>query len=343
VLILLHTLGARGEGDQDSMTRIAIIGAGFSGLVLAHRLRGHADVSLFEAGAQAGGRLASRQIGPYRFDLGAQFFNVWEPELKAFIAAFVSKGSAAVWRARFVEFASGERVWGRQWDEAQPHYVGTPDMAVLAAAMAEGLSIQYRAAITRIESGWTLHFGNGDICGPFDWVISTAPSRESARLLGGLSPAFGPLSEIAMKPCCVGLFGFTEPPDLEWDIAVVRKDMISLMAVNSAKPGRGGAFSLSVLATNAWSTDNLTLPHREILAEIAAAVERITGVDMPSADVQDLQVWQAANAARRGPPHFFLDPALRLAACGDWGRSGIVESAFLSATGLAAAMEKLGV
>jgi hypothetical protein len=335
---LSHTHGADRKGDQDGMTKIAIIGAGFSGLTLARLLAPMAQATVFEAAAQPGGRLASRKLGPYEFDLGAQFFNVWEPGLHAFLAPFLARGAAALWRARFVEFAGTERVWSRVWDEAQPHFVGAPNMAALAQAMAEGVRVVYGAPVARIASGWTLELDGGGAHGPFDWVVSTAPAAVSAALLQGLSPAFAPLTGIEMKPCCAGLFGFPEPPELDWDIAVVRRDMISLMAVQTAKPGRAGPFALSVLATNAWSAANSDRPQTDVLADISDAVQRIARVDMSRAGVRALHVWKAANAGRRSPPHFFLDGQARLAACGDWARQGIVESAFLSAQGLAEAM-----
>jgi hypothetical protein len=335
---LSHTLGAGRKGDQDGMTKIAIIGAGFSGLTLARLLAPMAQTTVFEAADQPGGRLASRRIGPYVFDLGAQFFNVWESGLRAFLRPFLACGAAAHWRARFVEFAGPERVWGRVWDETQPHIVGAPCMEALTQAMAADVRVIYGARVARIAAGWTLELENGASHGPFDWVVSTAPAAASANLLQGLSPAFAPLADIEMKPCCVGLFGFPEPPELDWDIAVVRRDTISLMAVQTAKPGRSGPFALSVLATNAWSAANSDRPQTDILTDIADTVQRISGVDMSRAGVRALHVWKAANARRRSPPHFFLDGQAHLAACGDWARQGIVESAFLSAQALAEAM-----
>ena len=54
------------------MTKIAIIGAGLSGLTAAHDLKEHANVTLYEKSRGVGGRLATRRAEPFSFDHGAQ-------------------------------------------------------------------------------------------------------------------------------------------------------------------------------------------------------------------------------------------------------------------------------
>ena len=56
------------------MTKISIIGAGLSGLSVAHLLKDYADITLFEKARGVSGRIASRRAEPYVFDHGAQYF-----------------------------------------------------------------------------------------------------------------------------------------------------------------------------------------------------------------------------------------------------------------------------
>ena len=56
------------------MIKIAIIGAGLSGLSTAHFLQNHAEVTLFEKACEVSGRISTRCAEPYFFDHGAQYF-----------------------------------------------------------------------------------------------------------------------------------------------------------------------------------------------------------------------------------------------------------------------------
>ena len=67
------------------MTKIAIIGAGLSGLTAAHFLRDDADITIFEKSRSVGGRMSTRRAEPYFFDHGAQYFTAKTKPFQAFI------------------------------------------------------------------------------------------------------------------------------------------------------------------------------------------------------------------------------------------------------------------
>ena len=54
--------------------KIAVIGAGISGITVARDLTGLADVTMFEKSNELGGRMARRLVEPFAFDHGAQYF-----------------------------------------------------------------------------------------------------------------------------------------------------------------------------------------------------------------------------------------------------------------------------
>ena len=54
------------------MTKIAIIGAGMSGLSAAHLLNNYAEVTLFEKARGVSGRMSTRCAKLYFFDHGTQ-------------------------------------------------------------------------------------------------------------------------------------------------------------------------------------------------------------------------------------------------------------------------------
>ena len=62
------------------MPKIAILGAGVTGLVMAHRLRnaGH-EIEIIDAFGRVGGNQKSVDIGPYTFDIGTFIFPSFSP------------------------------------------------------------------------------------------------------------------------------------------------------------------------------------------------------------------------------------------------------------------------
>lgn len=54
--------------------KIAIIGAGLSGVLLGQSLSPMADVTIFEKSRGVGGRMCTRYADPFYFDHGTQFF-----------------------------------------------------------------------------------------------------------------------------------------------------------------------------------------------------------------------------------------------------------------------------
>lgn len=56
--------------------KIAIIGAGVSGLIVAN------EVTIFDKSRGIGGRMATRRVDNYHFDHGAQFFTAKSEEFK---------------------------------------------------------------------------------------------------------------------------------------------------------------------------------------------------------------------------------------------------------------------
>ena len=67
------------------MKKVAIIGAGLSGLTAAHFLEDYAEVFIFEKSNGLGGRMSTRRHDRYSFDHGAQYFTVKTKQFSQFI------------------------------------------------------------------------------------------------------------------------------------------------------------------------------------------------------------------------------------------------------------------
>ncbi len=320
------------------MKRAAIIGAGLSGLVVARRLAGVADVHLFEKSRGPGGRAATRHIGDYSFDHGTQFFTARTAAFQSFLEPLIERGIVADWPARFAEIDGGSIRNKRVWGEGGAHYVATPGMNSLGKSLASGLNIQTGVEIRSIErqsDGWMLRDQSGREFAQFDWLVLTAPSAQTGALAEDQPKLTALCQERAMLGCFALMLGFGEPLDLPWDAAVVRNADISWMAVNSSKPGRGEPFAMVVHSTNRWANEHIDEAEEMVQAHMLAEASRQNGADLGIAEVKKLQRWRYANLPRQSGPEYFLDSDVGLAACGDWFIRGRVEAAFTSATRLA--------
>ena len=63
--------------------KIAVVGAGLSGLVVAEKLQSVGTVEVFDKSRGAGGRMSTRYAGDYEFDHGAQYFTARSDAFRA--------------------------------------------------------------------------------------------------------------------------------------------------------------------------------------------------------------------------------------------------------------------
>lgn len=326
------------------MKRIAIIGAGLSGLVLARRLGDVAKVTIFEKSRGVGGRMATRYADDYEFDHGAQFFTARTPAFREFLQPLVNDGVVANWTPKFEELDRHGTRDRREWGEKYPHYVGVPRMNAVGKYLAAGLDIRTRTRIVEIRQDkgtWGLVDSHGHCHDEFHWLVLTAPAPQTATLASAY-PALSALCESReMRACFALMLGFASPLELPWQAAVVRDADISWMSVNSSKPGRADAFTMLVHSTNAWADAHIDDDIDSIRAHMLGEASAISGVDLSVADYCDVHRWRFANRDKRGGPEFYIDDDAKLAACGDWLLRGRVEAAFTSGNALASKLRDI--
>lgn len=165
--------------------KVAIVGAGLSGLVAAESLAAAgADVTVVDKGRSVGGRLATRRIGDARLDHGAQFFTVRTPAFQRRVDDWLERGVVRVWNHGFDANPGGD---------GHPRYVGAAGMNSLAKDLAASLpesvtietstmAFEVRPARTGEAHRWSLKIDDGTERAA-DAIVITSPLPQTFALL----------------------------------------------------------------------------------------------------------------------------------------------------------------
>ncbi len=161
--------------------RIAIIGAGLSGLACARELaRTGLRVTVFEKSRSLCGRCATRKWKSHVADHGAQYFTVTTREFRDFLESKVGEELFQI-EAPILAF-DGAEISAKHG--ARYCHLGGNNR--LGKALAEGLDIRLETAVGTVEK----QADNWLLCGEiFDAVVSCAPWPQTSKLMG-IDPGF---------------------------------------------------------------------------------------------------------------------------------------------------------
>ncbi len=330
--------------------RVAIVGAGLSGLFAARTLRDHGlPVTVFEKSRGLGGRMATRRLPDgSSFDHGAQYFTVRDPRFQCYIEAWFQQGLVAAWpdpgaseHQRIVVLRNGQI---QSEPGPQPRFVGVPTMNAICKHLGEGLEICKQCRITQVQyQHGRLHLidDQSNQHGPFDRLVVSAPAEQTAELLADVSVLHQSLSKIQMNPCWAAMASFSKPLTDQWVGAFLHDSHLSWAARNGTKPGRKNDREQLVLhATPDWTAQHWEEDATAVTQSMLEEFWRVSG--LPPQPTQHLQGhrWKYAIPSTADEAGCYFDARLGIAACGDWASGSRVEGAFLS--GMAAAGRILG-
>lgn len=317
--------------------RIAIVGAGMSGLVAARVLQAEGlQVRVFEKSRGCGGRMATRRSSGYEFDHGAQFFTVRDQAFRDAVETWVSAGVAEPWKGLFATL-DGDNIEFRPDESVR--YVGTPRMSSVARHLAEGVAVEFETRIAGLESvsdGWQLVSDQGVVSGLFEAVVMAIPPVQAASILGSTQVDFPELRRVSMLPCWAVMAVFERPLDLAFDAAFVQDPPLSWVARNSSKPERGPEECWILHGSPEWSQDHIDAEAEWVSQFLLSALPRGTGSGAFKLAWARAHRWRYALAASPLSEGCLLDIGSRLGVCGDWCHESRVEGAFLSGKALAA-------
>ncbi|WP_162130545.1 NAD(P)/FAD-dependent oxidoreductase [Schlesneria paludicola] len=317
--------------------RVAVVGAGISGLSCARILHEHGfNVTIFEKSRGSGGRTATRRADPdLEFDHGAQYFTVTDPLFEPLVQSWIERGIAAEWHGRIVEI-DGSIV--KVKPPLPKRYVGVPGMTAMARQLAHDVPIQLQSRIVQVirdDRIWRIIDEGGRAYGPFDDLVVSLPSTQAADLLGE-HPLAMEIRAIPMNPCWAVMVAFERPVNVNWDGAFVHQSPLAWVARNSSKPGRKPSPETWVLHANPeWSVTHLK-SHQEDAARLL--LDEFVSLTMTASTPIHLEAhrWMFSSTPLSLDRLVLFDENIGLVACGDWLAGGRVEGAFRSGNAAAA-------
>lgn len=323
---------------------IAVVGAGLSGLMAARSLcdHGHA-VTVLEKSRAPGGRCATRHgDAESNFDHGAQYFTHRDARLAPHMQQWREQGLIAPWTATIASRDGG--VWSEKAD-SQTRWVAVPGMRSLGVHLAGALHIEYGVtigALAREQNRWQLMNTTGDVLGRFDRVLLTVPAPQTLTLVAPHSQLIAArAAAVQMQPCIATMLVLERRPDVSYDAAFVNDhSVLSWVARNTSKPGRGTAECWVLHANPSWSSAHLEREPSELAALMTQAFSGLVPEEL-SLVRSVAHRWRYAIPANaptatpdRAKPAFLAeapyDAEYGLGAAGDWCVGGRVEGALLS-------------
>ncbi|GAB5481733.1 MAG: FAD-dependent oxidoreductase [Parasphingorhabdus sp.] len=308
--------------------KIAIIGAGLSGLVCADALigAGH-QVRLFDKARGPGGRMSTRRAqtaaGELRFDHGAQYFTARAPGFQAVVEQWQENELAAKWPA------AGDEAW-----------VGTPSMNTPVKAMATHHDVTWSMRIESLvkqQDHWQIHGEDGSLEILFDAAVIAVPAEQAADLLDPLHSRFADTARSTVSdPCWTVMLAFAEP--LATDIRILKdRGAIGWAARNSDKPMREGADSWVIQGSPDWSRDHLEDDPEQVCEALVKEFTNNLAMELPEPIHAAAHRWRYARSGSAGVEALY-DNEAKLGACGDWLLGPRIECAWLSGNALSQMM-----
>lgn len=306
---------------------VLVVGAGMAGLTAATELARHGRATIVVDKSRApGGRMASRTIGPARFDQGAQRF---EARVPAFMARVED------WRAQGLV-----RSWPHGADGA---VVGVGGMRRVPEHLAADLDVRTATTVRRVagdRTGVTATLADGSVIEAAAAIL-TPPLPQLLALVDGTALDLpdgtrSALAAVTYEPCLAVMAHLDGPSGLPDGHLTPDDGDLAWMADNQDK-GVSAVPSLTIHSTGSFAAAHLEddpegwVAHLvdEARPHLAAGVVAATG-----------HRWRFSQPSRSLDVGAVAAGGAPIVLAGDAFAQGDVEGAFLS--GVAAAEEVLG-
>ncbi len=328
----------------NSRSKVAVIGAGISGLMCARTLADHGfDVTVFEKSRGVSGRMSTRRVDDnLSFDHGAQYFTARDKRFKRFVQSWIHDGLVQKWDGRIVVVENGiVKAEKRGIDR----YVAVPGMNSIGKHIASDLSVRLQTEVAiprRIDDKWVLNSDDGGEIGEFDVVVAAVPASQAAALLAEVPRLADQARAVEMNGCWALMLAFDESLQLGFDGAFVHQSPLSWISRNNSKVGRnGGCETWVIQAAAEWTDANIDNSPEEIATFLSNEFWKAVGCSPITPSYMSTHRWRFAIPKEPLAANCLFDKEHNVGGCGDWCGGPRVEGAFLS--GIAIAGRILGL
>jgi len=326
--------------------RVAIIGAGISGLACAKTLENQGcQVTIFDRGRSVGGRMSSRQIEldentTINIDHGAPWFTVTDPRFGRYVRSWIDSNRCKKWETKGIRIKDGIEY---TIDTEYPKIIGIPNMNAIGEHLADGIDIHTATVVekvTRQGECWYLHCQGQLLEKAYDAIVFAMAPEQSARLL---LPEHDDLKQKIESICSMPEWvimtmlesrveqsiSIIETPDDEHFTRLVRCD------TKSGRSANNGIQTWVGYAQSQWSKPRYDQDRKIIADQLQQPLlSKLIDTKVISADVQVKYIrahrWGASRPAQPIEQRCLFAASDRLALCGDGFGGSSVETAFLS-------------
>lgn len=315
------------------MKRIAIIGAGLSGVTIAKKLLPKTDTHLFEKSRGVGGRMSTRYAETFVFDHGAPYWKAKTQEFQNFLIPLM--GSVVDKWDGFVLTLDKNNPEIKIMS-ASSYFVAIPNMNSLCKYIASGLNIKTECEVTKInqtnEKKWRLIGSKDQDLGLYDIVISTAPAMQTEKIFGDAGNKKYEIYQPAFESCFALMVGVNKLWNKKWIAAEIHNSPIKWIGVNSTKPGRNHNLSCLVIHSDPnWTKANLLRDPGEIQDILLNELGSLISIDINDLSYISTHRWLYSRFFSINSNDCYFDLGGGLYVVGDWLQMSDIETVWLNA------------
>ncbi len=231
------------------MTTVVIIGAGMAGLAAAQVLQQHGiGCTLYEKSRGVGGRAATRRVGGFAFDHGAQYVKAPSAQLEELMH---TSHAVDLGREVWTFDAQGRVYAGDPLQNADPKWTWAGGITSLAKTLAVSLDIRFDTQVAWLvrtpSDTYQIYADSGTLLAEADYVLLTPPTPQITQIVQASTlPAdqqthlLALLAPVSYRPCISVTLAYARRPDLPWYalINADRQHPITWLACEHDKPRR---------------------------------------------------------------------------------------------------------
>ncbi|WP_158005470.1 NAD(P)/FAD-dependent oxidoreductase [Rheinheimera sp. A13L] len=322
------------------MKKIAVIGAGLTGATAAANLvqQGY-QVTVFDKGRSAGGRMSSKRTEQGYLDMGAQYFTARTDVFKQQVQLWLDAGQADVWPCTTALLCNEDGVVSlKSSKDEQRRFVGVPSMHSPINALLLGIPLITGCRISKLDyrqQSWILWGDNGISYAGFDAVLLTLPPAQAQQLMtqSSLPEVFDTAANL-LEPCwAVAMQAEASPAG---DAIFCQHPKLRFISHQQYKSGRNSCFVLHFNA--AFSAEHLQQPADFWFAEATAVLRDELNIKQTIEPLVAHRWLYASQNDQTAVPGCIELPDHQLWLGGDWSYGGRVENAYLAGFALAQAV-----